>query len=216
MGSDNPSGAGNQQRSRSSDLSSGGLTAQRLHAELLEADARETRAYLLGAQRDGTYNRIHGTLRISQADIRWLHVLRKLFLKLGSGSWIYREGKRRVWVIETGCRLADGAFETDREKAAFVRGYFDAEGGIPRAIEARFYVQLVQKDRSDLEEVRRYLENLGIRCGRIHNPSVRVDPDYWRFYVRTCSHETFAHRVSSWHPRKRLLLDQRFETRMKI
>ena len=78
MGSENPSGAGNQQGSRSSVLSADGLTPQRLHAELLQADARETRAYLSGAQRDGTYSRIHGTLRISQSDIRWLHVLQDL------------------------------------------------------------------------------------------------------------------------------------------
>ena len=170
----------------------------------------------MGAERDGTYNRIHGTLRISQADIRWLHVLQELFLKLGSKSWIYREGTRNVWVIETTCRLGDPSLETDREKAAFVRGYFDAEGGIPRRIEDRFYIQLVQKDRRDLERVRRFLESLDIRCGGIHNPSVRVDPEYWRFYVRVASHEDFIRRVSSWHPRKRLLFEARLEARMKI
>ena len=124
MGSENPSGAGNQQGSRSSVLSAGGLTPQRLHAELLEADARETRAYLLGAQRDGTYSRIHGTLRISQSDIRWLHVLQDLFLKLGSRSWVYREGKRNVWVVETTCRLAEATIPTRREMAAFAPEVF--------------------------------------------------------------------------------------------
>jgi intein/homing endonuclease len=139
-------------------FSVGGLTPQRLHAELLEADARETRAYLSGAQRDGTYSRIHRTLRISQSDIRWLHVLQDLFLKLGSRSWVYREGKRNVWVVETTCRLAEARFSNPREKSAFVRGYFDAEGGIPRNRDARFYVQFVQKNRGDLERVQSFSE----------------------------------------------------------
>ena len=217
VGSEKPTGADNQQGSRSSAFSAGGLTPQRLHAELLQADARETRAYLLGASRDGTFNRRHNTLRISQADPRWLQILQLLLERLGSRSWIYREGSRSVWVIETSCRLEpDIAFSTFEERAAFVRGYFDAEGGIPQDPVARFYIQLVQKDREDLETVRSYLVDLGIQCGRIHNPSVRVDPDYWRFYVLANSHEDFIERVSSWHPRKRMLLDLRVETRMKI
>jgi hypothetical protein len=217
VGSDNPTGADNQQRSRSSPLSGDGLTAQRLHAELLEADAREARAYLQGALRDGTFNRIHNTVRISQSDRSWLTGLGILFSKLGSRSWIYREGARNVWVIESTCRLEKGPTVcSDREKAAFARGYFDAEGGIPRDPRVRFYIQFVQKDRSDLEAVRRCLADLDIGCGRIHNPSVRVDPEYWRFYVLGASHEDYIRRVASWHPRKRLLLETRLETRMKI
>jgi hypothetical protein len=190
----------------------GELTPQRPHAELLEVDARESRAYLLGALRDGTFSRIHGTYRISQSDRRWLVVLQDLFLKLGSRSWIYREGKRNVWVVESTCKLAEAALVSLEEKAAFARGYFDAEGGIPRDLGARFYIQLVQKNRPDLEQVRRFLEDIGIECGRIHNPSVRVDPQYWRFYVLSRSHEDFVRHVGSWHPRKRPLL----EARMKI
>jgi hypothetical protein len=209
--------ADNQQGSRLPELSAGRLTPQRLHAELLEADARETRAYLLGALRDGTFNRFHRTIRISQSDPRWLDGLRVLFSKLNSRSWIYREGSRDVWVIETTCRLEpDKGVDGPSEEIAFVRGYFDAEGGIPRGSTSRFYIQLVQKDRLDLEMVRAFLEGARIRCGRIHNPSVRVDPNYWRFYVLSESHEDFIRRVGSWHPRKRQLLEARLETRMKI
>ncbi len=215
---DNVSGeADNQQGSRSPELSFGELTPQRLHAELLNADARETRAYLLGALRDGTFNRFHRTIRISQSDPRWLELLRVLFSKLGSRSWIYREGVRNVWVIETLCGLeTEQGVDGPLDQTAFVRGYFDAEGGIPRSPESRFYIQFVQKDRTDLEVVWRYLNNLDVHCGRIHNPSVRVGPNYWRFYVLAASHEDFIRRVGSWHPRKRLLLEARLETRMKI
>jgi hypothetical protein len=126
-------------------------------------------------------------------------------------------GSRDVWVIETTCRLEpDQGVDGPSEEIAFVRGYFDAEGGIPRGSTSRFYIQLVQKDRLDLEMVRAFLEGAGIRCGRIHNPSVRVDPNYWRFYVLSESHEDFIRRVGSWHPRKRQLLEARLETRMKI
>jgi len=52
----------------------------------------------------------------------------------------------------------------------------------------------------------------GDDSGRIHNPSAQVDPDYWRFFVRTASHKRFMTLVGSWHPTKRELI----ETRMKI
>jgi len=214
--SENPTGADNQQGSRSLTLSVGELTPQRLHAELLEADAREIRAYLLGALRDGTFSRMHGTIRISQGDRRWLFVLRELFSMLGSRSWIYREGRRDVWVIESSCRLGSESFRRTSERIAFVRGYFDAEGGIPRDPRSRFYIQLVQRDHADLGRVRTFLEELGVECGRVHNPSVQVDPEYWRFYVLAESHEDFIRRVGSWHPRKRLLLDLRLQARTKI
>ncbi len=47
-----------------------------LFAELRKADAEQARCYLLGALRDGTFKRLHNTVRISQADIRWLRALR--------------------------------------------------------------------------------------------------------------------------------------------
>jgi hypothetical protein len=98
---------------------------------------------------------------------------------------------------------------TRAEAAAFVRGYFDAEGGVPGDAYDRFYVQFVQKNHADLARTRGLLGLLGVQCGRIHNPSVRQDADYWRFYVLTASHERFVRAVGSWHPRKRPLPDER-------
>ena len=179
-------------------------------AEVRRADASEIRAYLAGAMRDGTFNRLHRTIRIAQADIRWLKVLQTVLHCLGSKSWIYREGNRRVWVVESTCQLGTLDIASPRAAAAFVRGYFDAEGGVPHQTDARFYIQITQKNRSELGQVRDVLERLGVRCGRLHNPSVRADPDYWRFYVPSASHRAFAERVGSWHPRKRELLLRRF------
>jgi hypothetical protein len=50
------------------------------------------------------------------------------------------------------------------------RGYFDADGGMPRHVEAQLYFQFVQKDFSSLPAVVDVLGKAGIACGRIHNP----------------------------------------------
>ena len=56
------------------------------------------------------------------------------------------------------------------------------------------------------------LKRLGIKTGKIHNPSKRVDPNYWRMYVLAESHKKFAEIIGSWHPRKISI----FRKRMKI
>jgi hypothetical protein len=209
-------GAGNQQGSRLPTFV-GGLTPQRLHASPLEAAATQevARAYLLGALRDGTFNQSHRTFRFAQKERAWLEFLKELLAVVEARGWIYREGRtRNLHVLETtagSLRRAWRGFQpaTQAEQIAYVRGYFDAEGGIPQDLEAPFYVQFVQKDLEDLTRVRDLLEQLGIRCGAIHNPSRRVDPDYWRFFVRRNSHARFIGTVGSWHPRKARLLRER-------
>ncbi len=188
----------------------GFLVIGTIEREIKRSPPSQLNAYLLGAAHDGTYNRLHRTIRISQLGAEWPHLLRLTFARLGKKSWIYPEGKRRVWVVESSMpppltRFLDAA----DDRAAYARGYFDAEGGIPRAPSGRFYIQFVQKDRADLEEVRSYLVSLRVDCGRIHNPSRAVDPEYWRFYVRCRSWMRFATQVGSWHPRKRAILDRR-------
>ena len=217
MVSDNPIGAVNQQGSRASLLEGAALTPQRLHAELLAIDEASLEAYLQGALRDGTCSR-HGTHRIGQSDREWLVLIAKILDALGHRSWSYREGRERsFWVLETSAPFLSTRFDASPlvgqlQGLAYARGYFDADGGMPRDPDARLYFQMTQKDRGNLEVVREILESHGIACGRMHNPSVRVDPEYWRFFVRTGSHERFARLVGSWHPRKR----QQIYTRMKI
>lgn len=99
------------------------VTARILN-EVNRATPEEANAYLLGAVHDGTFNRFHRTMRIAQADQRWLQVLQVLFRTLGCRSWIYREGSRNVWVVESSCQLRkDNPFPTELEMIAFVRGY---------------------------------------------------------------------------------------------
>jgi hypothetical protein len=91
---------------------------------------------------------------------------------------------------------------TREDRVDYVRGYFDAEGGVPSRSQAEPYLCFAQKDRDDLLHLRRILVSLTIRCGRMHNPSARADPDYWRFYVSRQSHRAFYDLIGSWHPRK--------------
>ncbi len=171
-------------------------------------------SYFAGALRDGTFSSRHRTWRLAQKTRDWLLVVQLVLERLGAHGWIYREGKdRSVWVLETCFRPSQGrttAGQSRPEQAAFIRGYFDAEGGIPRSTSSRFYVQLAQKNRLDLEDLRDRMQDLGLKCGCLHVPSVAADPEYWRFYVATASHRQFYERVGSWHPRKRALLDSRF------
>jgi len=172
------------------------------------------KAYLLGALHDGTFSS-NKRFRISQVGTDWLKILQKLFKQLGYNSWIYKEGKyRRVYVLETLADFLDFEFDplklnNNEEKICYIKGFFDAEGGIPRNPQARFYIQLTQNDKEKLEKLKKLLDDLGIKTGKVHNPSQKVDPDYWRMYVLAGSQELFTTRINSWHPRKIKTLKKR-------
>ena len=177
-----------------------------------------TIAYLQGILGDATYNKIHKTHRISQANREWLQKLRDLLLSVGDKSWIYKEGKsRNVYVLETTSKILSMSFDpmklqSNDEKMAYVRGYFDAEGGTAHDEKVRFYLQFAEKNKDRLEKVKDLLEGFGIECGRVHCPSQKVDPNYWRFYIRAKSYGGFIRNIGSWHPRKQRI----FSNRMKI
>ncbi|MBU6323813.1 MAG: LAGLIDADG family homing endonuclease [Patescibacteria group bacterium] len=130
---------------------------------------------------------------------------------------MYKEGSRDVYDLETTAGFLDFKFDilsldTSIEKAAYIRGFFDAEGGIPHSRNAKFYIQLVQKDKRKMQSIKEVLQSLGINTGALHNPSRRVDPNYWRIFVSTASHADFARIIGSSHPMKRA----RFAERMMI
>ncbi len=129
--------------------------------------------------------------------------------KLGYDAWVYREGAdREVFIVEFSKSVLSG-FEitTTQDKIDYVRGYFDAEGSVPLN-GARMYVYLCQKNKGSMEEVKSFLEELGIVCGEIHNPSKKEDPQYWRFYVSCKSHKDFARTIGSRHPAKQPVLEK--------
>lgn len=161
-----------------------------------------TKAYLLGAMHDGT--RRKKTFRIVQKDREYIEFLVTAIHTLGQGAWMYQEGKtRQLYAVEfVSSLLKDIVLHTMQDKIDYIRGYFDAEGGIARAPHVRYYIYFSQKNRPDLEQVKEYLEELDINCGIIHNPSKKVDKDYWRFFIRANSYEKFATVIGSWHPIK--------------
>ncbi len=177
---------------------------------------RIIKAYLLGALHDGTFSS-NRRFRISQVGTDWLKILQRLFRKLGYNSWIYKEGKyRKVYVLETLANFLSFNFnplelKTEDEKIGYIKGFFDAEGGIPREERVRFYIQLVQNDREKLEKLKKLLNDLKIKTGKIHNPSEKVDPDYWRMYILADSQYTFLQKINSWYPRKIRILRKRMK-----
>jgi len=162
-------------------------------------------AYLNGAIHDASLNK-GKRIRFAQKNRDWLEVLKKLLKEIGYNSWIYKEGKERnVYVLETLCKELDFAFDssnlTKEEKAAYLKGFFDAEGGVPHN-GGRFYIQLVQKNLEKIRLIKKILDELGIESGKIHNPSYRVDPNYWRVFILTNSHRKFGKLIGSFHPIK--------------
>lgn len=161
-----------------------------------------TKAYLLGVLHDATERKT--TYRVSQKSKDFVEMIARGIKSLGGNAWTYREGRERdVYIVEfSKSFLRDARIKSSLEKIDYIRGYFDAEGGVPKSRRVRFYLYFAQKNLPDLEEVRGYLVEAGIACGRVHNPSRRADPDYWRFYVRAASYKDFARTISSWHPEK--------------
>ncbi|MFH1056502.1 MAG: hypothetical protein V1717_01760, partial [Candidatus Micrarchaeota archaeon] len=72
---------------------------------------------------------------------------------------------------------------------------------------SRMYIYFCQKNKKDLEEVKTFLEEIGIICGKIHNPSVKKDPNYWRFFVSAKSYIDFARVIGSRHLAKKKVLE---------
>src|SRR5438552_1949328 len=103
------------------------------------------KAYLLGALHDGTFNKRNQRFRFCQRGNEWLEVLKFCLSVTGNNSWIYQEGKtRQVYVLETLAKFLDIYFDpltlsTLAEKKAYIRGFFDAEGGIPKNPQSLFY-----------------------------------------------------------------------------
>jgi hypothetical protein len=96
----------------------------------------EIKSYLQGALHDASLNK-GKRYRFTQSNRGWLETLQTLLQSIGYRSWIYKEGKMRtVHTLETLATFLNFKFDPTglelEEKIAYVRGFFDAEGGIPR------------------------------------------------------------------------------------
>jgi len=146
-----------------------------------------TKSYLLGMLHDATERK--NTYRIATKNFNFAKVIREGIIKLNSKVWIYKEGKNRnLWIVEfSKSLLKEVNVKSKQNKIDYIRGYFDAEGGISQ----------------------NYLIELGVSCGVTHNPSKKVDPNYWRFFIRSKSYKYFAKIISSDHPEKIKLLEMK-------
>ena len=178
------------------------LTLRGLRRDYTPTPKHLTKAYLLGILHDSTERKT--TYRISQKGEKFVKFIAQGIKNLGRKAWVYREGKERdVYVVEfSKSLLKDFKIKTKQDKVDYIRGYFDAEGGITKSTKVRYYLYFCQKDKKDLQQVKLYLEEFGINCGAIHNPSQKVDPNYWRFYILANSWKNFALKVGSFHPDK--------------
>ncbi len=166
-----------------------------------------SKAYLFGALHDGS-ERKH-TFRISQKYLSFVSDLANMIKAMGYNAWVYREGfDRELFVVEFSKSVLS-CFEITsiQDKIDYITGYFDAEGSVPLN-GSRMYIYFCQKDKIDLEEVKTFLQQLGITCGKIHNPSKKEDPNYWRFFVSCKSYKDFAKIISSRHPVKKKILEK--------
>ena len=169
-----------------------------------------SKCYLLGVLHDATVRKT--TYRIATKSNDFAKVLKSGIKILGSRAWIYKEGKNRnLWIVEfSKSLLRDVKLKSKQNRIDFIRGFFDAEGGIAKEPKIRFYLYFCQKNKKVLLIIKKYLSDLGIKSGVIHNPSKKIDPDYWRFFVRAKSYKDFARIINSSHPEKFAIL------RMKI
>lgn len=169
-----------------------------------------TKAYLLGVLHDATVRKT--TYRVATKSRNFAEILKHGVKNLGSGAWIYKEGKtRNLWIVEfSKSLLKDLRIISKQDKIDYIKGFFDAEGGMAKSPRVRFYLYFCQKNKRVLIRIKEYLAYLGIKSGVIHNPSKKVDPDYWRFFVSAKSYKDFARIIGSSYPEKLSIL------RMKI
>ena len=161
-----------------------------------------SKAYIVGILHDATER--HTTLRVSQKSLECVEMVANGIRSLGGNAWTYKEGSNRsVYIVEfSKSFLKEFEIVSERDKIDYIRGYFDADGGVAKSSKVRFYIYFAQKDYSDLEQVRNYLKEIRIDCGVIHNPSKRIDPYYWRFFVKAKSYVDFVQKIGSLHPEK--------------
>jgi DNA-binding transcriptional regulator WhiA len=160
-------------------------------------------AYIHGAIHDGyVYSgKSKGRIAvITQKNRRWLENIKEIIEENDGRAWIFPQ--RDIHILETKFShlLEKRKISSSKEKLEYVSGFFDAEGGIPKKLDARFYVQFVQKNKRELQEVANILEEFGIKCGKLHQYDQKSK--CWRFFVRAESYLKFIKFVRSRHPEK--------------
>ena len=161
-------------------------------------------AYLHGAIHDGYIytGKSKGKVAvITQKNREWLENIKEVIEENNGKAWIFPQ--RDIHVLETKFKhlIEPRKLSNKKEKLEYVSGFFDAEGGIPKKADARFYIQFVQKNKNELKEVSEILEEFGIKCGKLHQYDKKKS-GCWRFFVKTESWKKFIELIKSRHPEK--------------
>ena len=183
-------------------------------------------AYLLGAIRDGAMDIRPGKnyeVKVGQKDRQWLVLLQAMFREtFGFGGSItkhmgsyYILRITRKSVVEELRRVSE--FKSPQSKwntpsvivhqslrilKTYIRGFFDAEGGVPEDPRKWRYVSFDQKNRESLEFVRNILIRIGYRPT---NPT--FTSSVWQFRLtRNEDLVRFCKWIKPKHPSKRAAL----------
>ncbi len=196
-------------------------------------ELNEELAYLAGALRDGTVIIRHGydyEVRLAQKSYEWLEFIDGIFKRnFGKGGVIYDEkrGASRLYYVlrifdkklveelvelfniktpqtmwETPHLIKNASIEL---VIHYVRGFFDAEGGLPRdpAHAKQYYISFDQANLEALTFIRDKLIQLGYRPTRITKTG-----GVWQFRLtRRRDIARFRNEIGSWHPEKKKRLD---------
>lgn len=193
----------------------------------------EDLCYVLGALRDGCLTSQY-SIKFKQKNREWLSeiIIPKLNSEFGlnldegriyeqndvtTRYYIAFKSKRVHEILSSLLESSEGTvpdiFElmTKQQKIAFVRGFWDADGGCPRYPEnsSKQYLNFTQKDPVVLQEIADFLSQEGISCGEIRSNEKKSSGDIHRFsIVAKQSVLDFIEKIGSEHPEKseRILL----------
>ncbi len=169
-------------------------------------------AYLMGALEGDGYiyrGKSKGLVAVfTQKNRTWLENIEKMIEHNLGNAWIFKQ--RDISILETKFKPLFQKLDTENltlnEKLAYVAGFFDAEGGIPKYPERvpstapYMYIQFVQKNPATLKKIIKILEEADIECGKLHEYGRKKK--CWRFFIRSKSRLKFVKMIKSKHPEK--------------
>lgn len=197
-------------------------------------------AYIIGALRDGcfTVNKKYHVyrVRIYQKNKEWLEkIADKFYQTFGKKPRIEYDRRDGVW-----CLILDSKSVYDKLlelsefpgnqkiwktpktvleasqdiKKAYIRGFFDAEGGVPhiekkKQEQKNIRIYFSQVSKNALTELKTLIEEFGIKCGRISGPYFKIGYKHPTYGLRIHGIKEvakFSVLIGSMHPEKILRL----------
>lgn len=204
-----------------------------------EFNSGEELSYLLGALRDASIHRYGSDYEIIilQKDKSWLDMISKFIMdlfdiktKISLGDNCYRirfrskslfnklvsefdfpeNGKQTEWSTPQKIR------ENILSRKMYISGFFDAEGGVSVTNHRRLYPRIDfyqswnnKSGCPPLEDIKEFLEDFGIKCGKIRERKATKISNYPRYVLSISSLNgvnKFCNLINSLHPTKRMKL----------